>query len=135
METGGLNSWPFALASPRLLRGLDVQSILCAMDVKYGVALTTFPDPETGRRFAEGLLEKRLAACVQTLPIQSAYRWKGAIQNEAETMMLIKTKASLYPEVEAFLRATHPYEVPEIVWIPIEAGLADYLGWIGGETK
>jgi len=109
--------------------------MLSAMNTEYGMVLTTFSDPETGRRLAEGLLEKRLAACVQTLPIQSAYRWKGAIQHEAETMMLIKTKASLYPEVEAFLRATHSYEVPEIVWIPIEAGFAGYLGWIGDETK
>jgi periplasmic divalent cation tolerance protein len=59
---------------------------------------------------------------VQTLPIQSAYRWKGAIQREPETLALIKTQAALYPEVEAFIRSVHDYETPEIVFIPIAAG-------------
>ncbi|HAL91972.1 MAG TPA: hypothetical protein DCM68_02975 [Verrucomicrobia bacterium] len=105
------------------------------MSTDYGVAVTTFSDPETGRRIAEGLLEKRLAACVQTMPIHSAYRWKGAVQREAETMMWIKTRTALYPEVETFIRSMHPYETPEIVWLPIAAGSPDYLKWIGDETK
>ena len=105
------------------------------MNTEYGLVTTTFADPELGRRLAEGLLENRLAACVQTLPIHSAYRWKGAIQREAETLMLIKTKAALYPEVEAYLRSVHPYETPEIVWLPIAAGFAGYLAWIDAETK
>ena len=105
------------------------------MNAEYGVAMTTCPDPEIGQKLADGLLEKRLAACVQTLPIHSAYRWKGAIQREPEILMLIKTTAALYPEVEAFLRAHHPYETPEIVWLPIAAGSADYLAWLAAETK
>ena len=105
------------------------------MNADCGLVLTTFANPETGRRLTDGLLEKRLAACVQTLPIQSAYRWKGAIQREPEILLLIKTKAALYPEVEAHLRAHHPYETPEIVWLPIAAGFAGYLTWIDAETK
>lgn len=105
------------------------------MNTDYGIAATTFSDPETGRRIAEGLLERRLAACVQTMPIRSAYRWKGAIQNEPETLMWIKTRTALYPEVEAFIRSVHPYETPEIVWLPIAAGSPDYLRWIGDETQ
>ena len=105
------------------------------MNAQYGLAMTTCPDPEIGRKLADGLLENRLAACVQALPIHSAYRWKGAIQREPEILMLIKTTAALYPEVEAFIRAGHSYEVPEIVWLPIAAGFEKYLRWIGEETK
>jgi len=96
---------------------------------------TTFSNPDTGKRLTEGLLGKQLAACVQTLPIHSAYRWKGAIQREAETLMLIKTQASLYPRVEAFIRKNHDYEVPEIVMMPIAAGLPAYLKWMGEEMQ
>lgn len=105
------------------------------MAMEYGIVATTFSDPETGRRLAEGLLERHLAACVQTMPIQSAYRWKGALQHEPETMMWIKTRAALFPEVEAFIRSVHPYETPEIVFWPIADGSPAYLKWIGEETK
>ena len=105
------------------------------MNAEYGMAMTTCPDPEIGQKLADGLLEKRLAACVQTLPIHSAYRWKGAIQREPEILLLIKTKAALYPEVEAYLRTVHPYETPEILWLPIAAGFAGYLAWLDAETK
>ncbi len=105
------------------------------MNTTYGMVLTTVSDPEVKTRLVDGLLEKRLAACVQAMPIQSTYRWKGQVQREEEVLLLIKTKVSLYPEVEAFLRATHDYEVPEIVLVPIEAGLAAYLQWVDAETK
>ena len=105
------------------------------MDAEYGMVLTTVAEPESARRLAENLLEKRLAACVQTLPIQSAYRWKGAIQREPEILMLIKTTSARVPEVEAFIRSAHAYETPEIVWLPFAGGSADYLAWIGQETK
>ena len=105
------------------------------MDAEYGMVLTTVAEPESARRLADGLLEKRLAACVQTLPIQSAYRWKGAVQREPEILLLIKTKVSLYPEVETYIRSAHAYETPEIILVPILAGSADYLAWIGQETK
>lgn len=105
------------------------------MNTPYGMVLTTVASDEEARRLAAGLFDQRLAACVQTLPIQSTYRWKGAVHNEAEKLLLIKTKAALYPEVEAFLRAKHTYETPEIVWIPIAGGSAGYLQWLGTETK
>jgi len=105
------------------------------MNTEYGMALTTFPDAAAAQTILDGLLEKRLAACVQTMPIQSAYRWKGKVKNEPEILMLIKTKVSLYPEVEAFIRANHSYEVPEIILLPIADGLDGYLRWIEEETK
>ncbi len=105
------------------------------MNTQTGLVLSTFSDSAAAAKVLDGLLENRLAACVQTMPIQSAYRWKGAVNREAEVLALIKTKASLYPEVEAFIRSAHPYEVPEIIWVPIAAGLPAYLQWIAGETK
>ena len=105
------------------------------MEPEFGIVLTTVATPEDARRLADGLLEKRLAACVQTLAIQSAYRWKGAVQREPEQLLLIKTRAALWPDVEAFLRANHAYETPEIVWLPIAAGSPDYLRWLAAETE
>jgi len=99
------------------------------------MVLATFPDAAAADRILDGLLDRRLAACVQTMPVRSAYRWKGAVNRDSEVLALIKTKAALYPEVEAFIRAGHPYEVPEIIWLPIAAGFEKYLRWIGEETK
>ena len=105
------------------------------MNTEAGVVMTTFPNPEVAARVLDGLLEKRLAACVQTMPIQSAYRWQGAVNREAEVLALIKTQRGRFPEVEAHLRAEHPYEVPEILLLPAVAGSAAYLQWIAAETK
>ena len=73
------------------------------MEPEFGIVLTTVATPEDAQRLADGLLEQRLAACVQTLAIQSAYRWKGAVQREPEQLLLIKTRAALYPAVEAWV--------------------------------
>ena len=105
------------------------------MEPEFGIVLTTVATPDDARRLADGLLEQRLAACVQTLAIQSAYRWKGAVQREPEQLLLIKTRVALYSAVEAHLRAHHPYEVPEIVLVPIAAGSPDYLRWLAAETE
>ena len=105
------------------------------MEPEFGIVLTTVATPEDAQRLADGLLEQRLAACVQILAIQSAYRWKGAVQREPEQLLLIKTRVALYSAVEAHLRAHHPYEVPEIVLVPIAAGSPDYLRWLAAETN
>ena len=105
------------------------------MEPEFGIVLTTVATPDDARRLANGLLDQHLAACVQTLAIQSAYRWKGEIQREPEQLLLIKTRAALYPAVETYLRAHHPYELPEIVHVPIVAGSSDYLRWLAAETE
>lgn len=105
------------------------------MKAEYGMVMTTVADAEAGQRLAAELVAQRLAACVQMLPIQSTYSWKGAVQRDAETLLLVKTKTALYPEVEAFIRAAHAYETPEIILVPITAGFAGYLQWLGAETK
>ena len=102
---------------------------------EVGIVWVTFPHAEAATVVIDGLLEHRLAACVQTMPVQSVYRWKGAVNRDAEVLALIKTKVSLYPEVEAFIRSRHSYEVSEILLLPITAGFSGYLQWVGNETK
>lgn len=102
---------------------------------EYSLILTTCADAADADRLTAALLENRLAACVQRMPIQSAYHWQGAIQHEAELLLLIKTRRDLYPAVEERLRALHPYDVPEIIQLPITAGLPAYLNWISDNTR
>jgi periplasmic divalent cation tolerance protein len=93
------------------------------------------PDRTAAERLAQGLVEKNLAACVNILsPCRSVYRWKGAVQHEEEHPMLIKTTAERYAELERALRSGHPYELPEIIAVPIERGLPAYLDWVREET-
>jgi len=99
------------------------------------LVLTNLPDRASAERIAEKLIEQRLAACVNILaPCRSVYRWKGALQREEEHPMLIKTAAARYAALEQAIRAAHPYELPEIVAVPIERGLAAYLDWVSSET-
>ena len=105
------------------------------MNMEVGMVWVTFPHVEAATTIIEGLLEHRLAACVQTMPVQSVYRWKGQLNRDSEVLAIIKTKASLYPEVEAFIRSRHSYEVPEILLLPVTAGFPGYVQWVGNETK
>ena len=105
------------------------------MNEEYCVVLTTFADKDVGKKIIDGLIKNRLAACIQTVAISSHYHWKGAVNNDAEVLVLIKTKASLYPEVEVFIKGNHNYECPEIIRLPITAGFSSYLGWIDAECK
>ena len=84
---------------------------------------------------ASGILEKRLAACVQLTEITSFYIWKGAFNKAPEVLLLIKTREDRYPALEDHVVRHHAYEVPEIVQVPIRNGLAAYLGWIDEVTR
>jgi periplasmic divalent cation tolerance protein len=95
------------------------------------LVVTTCPDRESADALARGLVGEGLAACVSILPaVRSVYRWKGALEVADELLLLVKTRADRYPAVEAEIRARHPYELPEIVGVPVEAGLAAYLAWV-----
>lgn len=97
--------------------------------------LTNLPDRTSAEELATALLETRLAACVNILgPCRSLYRWKGALETADEVPVLIKTTQACYAAVEAFVRARHPYELPEVIALPVAAGLPEYLAWVAAET-
>jgi len=99
------------------------------------LVITNVPERGAAERLADALVAKRLAACVNILaPCRSVYRWQGSVQHDEEHPMLIKTTAARYSELEAEIRALHPYELPEIVAVPIERGLPGYLAWVAEET-
>ena len=100
----------------------------------FGVMLTTTPAREEAQKIARLLIEEKLAACVQLLPIESFYFWQGKTQNEAEVLLLIKTSAALFEAATARIREIHSYTVPEIVALPFSAGSQDYFDWISQVT-
>lgn len=100
------------------------------------LVLTNLPDHEAAVALARTVVERRLAACVNVLgECTSVYRWQGKIEEAAEVPVLIKTSADAYPALERSLRELHPYELPEIVAVPLAHGLPDYLGWVLAETR
>jgi len=105
------------------------------MSAEVLMLLCTCPDEATGERIARALVEERLAACVNCLPrVRSTYRWEGAVRQEEEVLLTVKTTRIQYPHLEMRLKALHPYEVPEIIAVPVVAGLAEYLSWVARET-
>jgi periplasmic divalent cation tolerance protein len=93
------------------------------------------PSREVALRIARALIERKLAACVNILAeCTSVYRWKGKIEAETEIPLLIKTRGEIYDEVQAAIKALHPYELPEIIAVPVERGLPKYLEWVNAET-
>ena len=99
------------------------------------MVFTNAPDEASAERIARHLVENHLAACVNALaPCRSVYRWQGAVEEAQEIPLLIKTTAARYPEVEAAIRALHPYELPEVLAVRVERGLPAYLAWVARET-
>lgn len=99
------------------------------------LVITNLPERAAAEKLADALIARRLAACINILaPCRSVYRWQGAVQHEEEHPVLIKTTRAAYAELEAQIRAHHPYELPEIIAIPIERGLPAYLDWVAVET-
>jgi len=101
------------------------------METECLVVLCTCPDAASADTIARALVERRLAGCVNVLPgLRSVYTWKGACESAEEHLLFIKVRTTAYDSVEREIRALHPYELPEIVAVPIAAGLPDYLSWI-----
>ena len=98
---------------------------------KIVLGLSTFPDAETARRISSQLVADRLIACANILPaIESIYRWKGEIETGPEVLVLFKTSEDRCDSLQEKLRELHPYELPELVFLPIINGLPDYLQWV-----
>jgi len=103
---------------------------------EYIQVITTTERREDAQKIADTLVEKRLAGCVQILgPITSTYRWKGNVETAEEWLVTIKTRKNLYSQVEEAIKATHPYETPEIIAVPITTGSREYLEWLNSELK
>ncbi|MGO9964659.1 MAG: divalent-cation tolerance protein CutA [Acidimicrobiales bacterium] len=100
----------------------------------YSIVLTTVRSREDARRVAHKLLRERLAACVQMLPIDSAYTWKGEMVSESEVLLLVKTRTELYAGIEEAIVSVHDYETPEILLLAVADGLPAYLSWIDEVT-
>jgi periplasmic divalent cation tolerance protein len=95
------------------------------------IVFCTAPDTATGQRIATRLVEYGLAACVNLIPgIESIYRWKGRLEKGSEVLLMIKSRVADYTEVETAISALHPYELPEIIAVPVSNGLAGYLDWV-----
>jgi len=100
------------------------------------LVLTNLPDAASAKKIANALIESRAAACVNVLAeCHSVYRWQGQVETAAEIPLLIKTTVANYPLVEQIVRAQHPYDVPELIAIPITHGLPAYLDWLTTETE
>jgi|SRR5208282_261058 len=95
------------------------------------IVLSTAGSAEEAQKIAQALVERRLAACVNIVgPIQSVYRWKGAVERAPEHLLIIKTTAAAFPRVRDAIRELHSYELPECVMLSIEAGSEEYMKWI-----
>ena len=104
------------------------------MQSDHTLVITTTDNEKEAEFLARSLLEARLAACVQIVPVRSLYRWEGRIEEAAEWRLEIKTRADLYPRIEALLKAQHGYDTPEILRLPIAGGSAEYRAWIDAST-
>lgn len=100
----------------------------------FGVLLTTAPSREEARQIATLLIDEKLAACVQLLPIESFYVWDGKTQNEPEVLLLVKTRSALFETAIARIKQIHSYSVPQIVATNFTAGFAGYFDWIASVT-
>ena len=102
----------------------------------FAVVLVTCPDMASARRVAEGLLKDRLAACINIVSgLKSLFWWKGRLEEADEVLLIIKTRLALVRDLIARVKELHPYEVPEVVTLPIVEGSDDYLAWLGEEVR
>jgi periplasmic divalent cation tolerance protein len=102
----------------------------------FVVVLITAPNEDDAAKMANDLVVSRLAACVNIIRnIRSIYRWQGKIEDEAEVLMLVKTRKEHFKDLEKRVRGLHPYTVPEIIALPIIEGSEGYLGWLREETS
>jgi periplasmic divalent cation tolerance protein len=105
-------------------------------DVAALVILSTFPDAERAAQVARVLVDERLAACVNLIPaVRSIYRWQGAIQDDAESLAIIKSTTACYAQLASRLAELHPYDVPEIIALPLIDGHPKYLAWLAGQVQ
>ena len=100
------------------------------------LVITNMPDVASATVLAHAIIEQRAAACVNLLsPCTSVYRWQGKVETTTEIPVLIKTTQTAYAQIETLIRATHPYELPEIIAVPVSEVSSEYLSWVSAETQ
>ena len=104
------------------------------MEPKANVLITTVDSDNLATKIAETLISKRLAACVQQVPIKSHYRWAGKVQCDEEILLFVKTSVGAVDDAIAAIEKIHTYDLPEIIAMPVLGGSAAYLSWINSET-
>ena len=104
------------------------------MTSEYCIAMTTLEDEESASRLARSVVEAKLAACVQLMHIRSTFCWEGRVDDATEVLVLMKTRAGVYERLQKFVRDNHPYELPEILQIPVTTGYGPYLSWVNDNT-
>lgn len=104
------------------------------MTSEYCIAMTTLEDEESASRLARSVVEAKLAACVQLMHIRSTFRWEGRVEDAAEVLVLMKTRADVYERLQQFISGNHPYDVPEVLQIPVTSGYGPYLSWVNDNT-
>lgn len=98
--------------------------------------LCTVPDRETGEKIAAALTLRRLAACVNIIPgLTSVFRWQAEIQRDSEVLLMVKSTADRFSELEHLIRELHPYQLPEIIALPVSGGSEEYISWVVSETR
>ena len=117
------------------LQRLESLSFMAHSPTDFVVVLVTLPDGDTAARVGRTLVEEKLAACVNVIPgLRSIYEYGGKLCDDAEVLCLFKTRRSLYPALRDRMTALHPYQVPEIIAVPLAEGNAPYLAWLEGST-
>ncbi len=110
--------------------------VAVSTDAEVRVAFSTAPDEAVAARIARALVDERLAACANLIPgVRSIYRFEGAVEDEREVLLVIKTRADRVEALADRLRALHPYQVPELLVLPTVGGLAPYLDWVRAEAR
>ncbi len=106
------------------------------MSENFQLVVTTCPTAESAQNIAKLLIEKQLAACVNVIPgVHSYYEWKGSLENTTEYMVMIKTRSDRFNELQMMITSAHPYELPEIISVPITAGSQAYLAWLDAQVS
>ncbi|MDH5258878.1 MAG: divalent-cation tolerance protein CutA [Gammaproteobacteria bacterium] len=102
---------------------------------EYLLVQTSCPDNDSAIALGQRIIQEKVAACVNVLPeVTSIYEWKGEVKQDSEVLLLIKTEKSRYIDLQAVICASHPYELPEVIAVPISEGLPEFLSWIKNTT-
>jgi periplasmic divalent cation tolerance protein len=113
-----------SLANAKTMSGATIRAVL-----------VTVPSLEVGKKIAEGVVKNKLAACVNIIPqVTSIYEWEGKVTEDSELLLIIKTQESRFEELSSFVQANHPYDVPEVIALPIDQGSKSYLDWVKKQT-